>query len=317
MTEFADPQPGKGGVLHKAGWWLQALVLRLLWLAVGWMPPERISATGWRMMAWFGPRSKKHRHVLANLKMVCPGKSQAEIESLGRAVWGNIGAVFTEFTLFERLTDPRRNRQYLEVIYAEPEADFLTRSKPCVFVSAHLANWEMIGYTGNRASGGMDVIYNPQPNPWLEKIVQRRRRWLGCGYVGKVNSVRKLLALLKAGKSVGLMVDVRVDGGRLAPFCGADATVTTTPAWLSLQAGCDIVPIQIERLQGVRFRVTFHPALRCVPGEGESRDAAIMRVTEEINQVVEAWVKARPQDWLCTKRRWPKEIMLTRGAYSK
>jgi len=37
---------------------------------------------------------------------------------------------------------------------------------------------------------------------------------------------------LKQGRSVGLHVDVRVDGGETFPLLGAPATTTTAPAWL-------------------------------------------------------------------------------------
>lgn len=316
MSHSDDVPAKRVGWMQKFVWWWQATALRLLWLLVGWLPPEQVTAAGWRLMAWFGPRTNKHRHVLANLKMLCPERSDAEIEGLGRAVWGNIGAVFTEFALLDLLTDPARNHDRVELINNTGEPDFFERPRPRVFVSAHLANWELIGYAGNRVSGKMDVIYNPQPNPWLEKLVQRRRRFLGCGYVDKTNGARKLLGLLKAGRAVGLMIDVRVESGQLVPFCGVDASTTTLPAWLSLRTGCDILPIQIERLPGTRFRITFHPALRAIAAADEGRDQAILRVSRDINEQVGSWIAARPQDWLCTKRRWPKELMRARGVYS-
>jgi Kdo2-lipid IVA lauroyltransferase/acyltransferase len=255
--------------------------------------------------------------VLANLRMVCPQCDSAQIRRLGADVWGNIGAVFAEFTKLPLLTDASRNQDRVEMVYTPAAADVLHSGKPCVFVSAHLANWEMIGYAVNKAGGSVDVIYNPQVNPRLEAIVQKRRRALGCGYVDKLNSVRRIYKLLENGRSVGLMVDVRVEGGALLPFCGADASVTTTPAWLSLKTGCAIVPVQIERTRGARYRVIFHPPLRTERGADESRDAAILRTTRDINARVESWIQARPGEWWCTKRRWPKDIMKQRGAYSE
>ncbi|MCO6411871.1 MAG: lysophospholipid acyltransferase family protein [Thiogranum sp.] len=307
---------GRPGVLLALRWACEALMLQLLWGLVTLMPVDRASATGRRIMAWIGPRTAKHRHVLANLRMVCPQCSHQDIERLATGVWGNIGAVFAEFTKLPLLTDPRRNQQRLEMVYTPAASEVLRSGNPCVFVSAHLANWEMLGYAVNRAAGAVDVIYNPQPNPWLEKIVQKRRRVLGCGYVGKVNSVRRFYNLLQHGRSVGLMVDVRVDGGASLPFCGADASVTTTPAWLSLKTGCAIVPVQVERIRDARYRVTFHAPLRSERGAGETRDDAILRTTRDINARVETWVKAHPGEWWCTKRRWPKDIMKQRGAYS-
>jgi KDO2-lipid IV(A) lauroyltransferase len=317
MSDDPSNNPPKPGLSLLLRWGFEASMLQLLWGLVTLMPTDRASATGRRIMAWIGPRTAKHRHVLANLRMVCPQCSREDIERLGAETWGNIGAVFAEFTKLPLLTDARRNRDRLEIVYKGGVEELLRSGKTCLFVSAHLANWEMLGYVINQAAGSLDVIYNPQANPLLEKIVQQRRRALGCGYVGKVKGVRRLLGLLENGRSVGLMVDVRVDGAGMVPFCGADATVTTTPAWLSLKTGSDIVPVQIERMRDARFRVTFHAPMRAERAAGETRDAAIQRVTRDINDIVGDWIRARPGEWLCTKRRWPKDIMKQRGAYSE
>ena len=36
------------------------------------------------------------------------------------------------------------------------------------------------------------------------------------------------------------------------------------------------------------------------------RQADILAATTRMNQVLERWVRARPQEWLWLHRRWPK-----------
>jgi len=302
-------------VVRAFGWWLEALVLRSLWWLVTPMPLDRASAAGRRLFALLGPRSAKQRHVLANLGTAFPDLSRAEIERLAVGVWGNVGAVTAEFAQLHKLTDTRRNRGRIEIVGADPGAQGRDIETPCVFVTAHCANWELAAYAAQQLTGALDVVYTPQDNPYIDRMIQQRRAALGCGFIGKVNAVRAMLKSLKGGRSVGLLVDTRVDEAPLLPFFGVDANVTTAPAWLALKSGCPIVPIQVERIRDARFRITLHPALRVVRQEGETAEQAVSRVMRAITLTVESWIRAQPADWMCTKRRWPKDLMRQRGAY--
>jgi KDO2-lipid IV(A) lauroyltransferase len=298
------------------GWWLEALVLRSLWWLVSLMPLDSASRTGRRLFAWLGPRTAKQRHVLANLRTAFPERSPEEIERLAAAVWGNVGAVSAEFAQLDTLFDPQRGGDRIEVLPDPASPGFPAFSRPCLFVTAHCANWEAAAYVAQQITGALDVVYTPQENPFLDRMIQQRRRALGCGFIGKVNAVRYILKALKSGRSVGLLVDTRVDEGPVLPFFGTDANVITTPALLALKTGCDIVPIQVERVRDARFRIRLHPALRVVRGVGESAEQAVLRVTEDILALVESWIRAKPGDWMCTKRRWPKDLMRERGVYA-
>jgi KDO2-lipid IV(A) lauroyltransferase len=303
-------------VLRSFGWRLEALLLRTLWSLVTPMSIDRASAAGRRIFGLMGPRSAKHQHVLANLTTAFPDRSRADIERLAIGVWGNVGAVAAEFAQLEKLTDARRNRDRIEIVTADPEPGAPAADAPCVFVTAHCANWELAAYAAQQLTGALDVVYTPQDNPYLDRMIQDKRRALGCGFIGKVNAVRSMFKSLKNGRSVGLLVDTRVDEAPLQPFFGLDANVTTTPAWLALKTGCAIVPIQVERRGGARFRITFHAALRVARQQGESAEQAVTRVMRDITAMVEAWIRAHPADWMCTKRRWPKDLMRARGAYT-
>jgi len=64
------------------------------------------------------------------------------------------------------------------------------------------------------------------------------------------------------------------------------------------------VPAVAQRLPGARFRVTFFPPLDIAP-TGD-RDADIRRILTEVNRYLEAWIRARPAEWLWLHKRWHK-----------
>ena len=117
--------------------------------------------------------------------------------------------------------------------------------------------------------------------------------------------MRTLLRDLRAGRSIGMIMDQRVDTGVPIPFFGIDKYTTLVPARLALRHGYDLVPLRNERLGGSRFRVTFYAPLKPDdPTASEIEQAK--QVTRKINLLFESWIRERPADWWCSKRRWPK-----------
>jgi KDO2-lipid IV(A) lauroyltransferase len=170
-----------------------------------------------------------------------------------------------------------------------------------------LANAELSAY-GVQANGHpIDAVYSPFTNPYIDAMLLRKRVHLKCGLITKENAVRQLMKSLKRGRSVGLHVDVRVEGGEAYPFFGKDAPTTTAPAWLALKTHCNIVPVRTERLRDAHFRVTLYPSIPAAVAENETFDQALKRITLEINRVMETFVRKTPGQWICTKRRWPRD----------
>jgi KDO2-lipid IV(A) lauroyltransferase len=103
-----------------------------------------------------------------------------------------------------------------------------------------------------------------------------------------------------------LIVDQRVDSGEPVPFFGRDMLTSITPAQLALRFDCDLIPIQTQRLKSARFRVIIHDAVR-PDDETADKHSKALQMTRKINALFESWIRERPQEWMCTKRRWPKD----------
>lgn len=300
--------------LKKLGWIIESTMLGALWLVVKPFSRQRAAKIGGSVMAWLGPRSNKHKHVLANLRMVCPEKSPREIDLLAGSCWRNLGIVLAEFGRLEEMTDMQVQEPAIEIVNNNPSELFAARSQPCIFIAAHLGNWELCAFAIEEFGYPIDVVYSPFANSYLEKMVQRARHHLRCGFIPKVNALRPMYKDLKNQRSIGLHVDVRVDAGDVYPLCGVGATTTTAPAWLALKTGFDIVPMVSERLQNGNYRITFLPAIE-MPANRKT-NTAIDEVTTEMNRVIGNLIQEHAGQWLCTKRRWPKESMRELGVYS-
>lgn len=300
LRKVTDRVPG----LQQLLWGTEALLMAILMAISRLVPPDRASAAGRRLFRAMGPRLDKTRKLRLNLRLAFPEKSDAEIEALIGENWGNIGAVLAEYPHLRTLayaTSPRR----IEIVTLGESRVFREHGRPAVFVAAHLSNWELPPLAGVMRGLQLSVVYSPFQNPWLNRMLYRMRERLGYTLVSRDGGMRVLLRELARGRSIGLIVDQRVDSGEPVPFFGMEMLTTVTPARLALRYDCELIPVRVQRLGGARFRVTFYPPVTPPDNTADDQEKALA-MTGEINTLFEQWITEQPDEWLCTKRRWPK-----------
>ena len=296
----------KSRLLQYSLWSLEAGILGAFWGFCSLLPPDRVVAFGQWSLSRLGPWLAKHRQVKNNLSLAFPDKTTAQIEALAQAVWGNLGAVLAEYPHLPKIVNDSTG-QWLEIDLKTDLQPYRQGKKAAVFVAAHLGNWELSAAVAIKLGVPLTVLYAPLTNPLLDRMLWRKRQLLGCNFLAKEDSMRATVRLLTRHQSMGFLVDQRVNSGELIPFFGMAASTTSSPARLALKLGCDLIPVQVERLQGAHFRVTFHAPLKPDDEQADKATQAL-QLTGKLNALFEAWIRQRPQQWLCTKRRWPKTV---------
>ena len=76
-----------------------------------------------------------------------------------------------------------------------------------------------------------------------------------------ISGTKKLLSFFKKKNSIALMIDQRVSQGIKSKFFNHECFATTIPAQFVKKFKCKVVPVYIERLQGVNFQLTIHETL--------------------------------------------------------
>jgi len=151
----------------------------------------------------------------------------------------------------------------------------------------------------------------PPNNPYVAAWVARQRRINGPDtMIAKHNAARPMLAQLKAGKMLCMLVDQKLREGVAVPFFGRDALTTPAPAALALKMGAHIIMAANRRVGGPRFHVTVQPELEFNTSGNEAEDVA--RLTATIQARIEEMVRANPGQWLWIHNRWttPRDIAL-------
>ena len=286
-------------------WRLEASIAAALSQLTAWLPPDRASAAGRRLMRRIGPRLYKTEHFTRNLALAFPEKTEAEIKTLVRELWGNIGAVLAEYAHLGVICGQEADERIETKIEGELKV-LRERDKGAVFVAPHLGNWEITAAAIARLGVPLKVVYAPMQNPLLDRMLRNRRQSLGCGLVNKQDGPRAMVRQLASGGSIGILADRRTEQGEPLPFLGSTMHTTVTPARLALRFGCELIPARIERLTGARFRMTLHEPIRPDSKAADERHK-VLEMTAKMNALFEAWIRERPHEWFCSNFKPPKK----------
>jgi KDO2-lipid IV(A) lauroyltransferase len=175
-----------------------------------------------------------------------------------------------------------------------------------MFLSGHFANWEMMPILAAQLGYEGATVVRPPNNPLVARYIEHQRGLAGPkAQIAKHSAVRHMLAILKDGKALYMLVDQKNDEGVAAPFFGRDAMTTPAPAALALRLGARLLFASNRRAKGARFAITVGPELEFTPSGDEAAD--IQSLTEAITARIEEMVRENPGQWLWIHRRWPTE----------
>lgn len=282
---------------------LEAAGMVVLWALFRVLPVDWASGLGGWLGRTLGPRLGVTRRARRNLALALPERA-AEHETIVRGMWENLGRTVAEYAHLARLTAPAAGR--IEIIGAERLFALRDAGQPCLLVGAHLANWEIMPATAAQHDVPMVAIVRLPNNPYAAQLLERWRTVKGSRRAAKGSAgAREALSALKRGEVVGVLLDQKMNDGIATTFFAHRAMSANGPAQLALRTGAVVIPARLERAGGARFRLTCLPEI-ALPDSGDRRaDAAAL--TQTLTDVIETWVRERPQEWLWLHRRWPAE----------
>lgn len=295
----------KNSLLKHFLWRLDFMLVWIITKISRILPVDVASRFGCTVCSLIGPLLKQKTSIFhSNMAMAFPDLSEAELKQLIIKAWGQSGRVLAEYPHLDTIL---HNPDRVIIDIQEPALSYSKPTKPSVFVSAHQSNWEVACL----AMAKMDIpnvsLYSPPTNPLLNKMLLDARRALNCELLPAESSSRLLMRALKQGQSAAMVIDRRIDGGKPINFFGHNKPSTILPARLALKFNFDLIPIQVERLKDAHFRVTFHPAVRPQNIDTDETSQAFDMI-QQVHQQFEGWISDKPEDWLCSKRVWPKAV---------
>jgi len=266
------------------------------------LPIDAASALGGRIAGLVGPRLAADRIARRNLARAFPDKTPPEIDAIMDGLWDNLGRTIGEYPHLAEIKTQGSDRR-VEVVDEQKVHQGLA-GKAYIFLAAHQANWEISAKAATDHGVGFAGVYRTASNPIVDWLIRRSRQSIYTGMLPKGREgAKQVIGVLRAKQGLGMLVDQKFNEGLPIPFFGRDAMTATAPADLSMTFGCPLVPVQVERMGGAHFRMTVYPPITV--SKAGDRKANVRAALEQINALVESWVRARPEQWFWIHRRWP------------
>lgn len=291
--------------LKGVAWRIEAWAVRAVIALLRSFSPERATVLAMRVMRLLAPLLPMWDKVARNLAIAFPDRSERERAGLRREIFANLGAAIAELVLSDRIWAERDRR--LEFV-ADPAIHGLQPGgRPMVFVTAHVGAWQLANLVAARYGFTLSTLYAPESNPLFADIALRLRSQLPVRWLPNKGAVRRLVEELRAGHSVGMATDTKLEQGEPVPFFGQPAMTNTVPARLALKLDCEMVPVRVERLGGARYRVRLLAPLHA-RNPSAPADEQALDVSTQLNALFEQWIRETPGEWMCLARRFPKDI---------
>jgi len=241
---------------------------------------------------------------MRNLAMVFPKKSEAERKRILRGVFTSLGRQLAELCQFPRYT-PENIDQVVVYDGLENYERAYARGKGVLFLTGHFGGWELSAFAHSLHGHWLHVVMRPMDNPYLDRMLQQYRTMYGNKTVAKDDFVRGLLAAMRAGETVGILMDTNMTPpqGIFVDFFGIPACTASGLARIALRTDAAVVPgftIWDPAMQ--KYRLRFDPALELV--RTGDLEADIAANTQMFTKVIEDYVRKYPDQWLWVHRRW-------------
>lgn len=313
----------------------------LVWPAVkllGLLPRPVARAIGIAIgLAVYHLHSRLRAVGMRNLALAFPTMSIADRHRILRGEFISLGRQLAEFCQFPNYT--RENISNV-VVYEglENYERALARGKGVLFLTGHLGAWELSAFAHSLQGHPLWIVMRPLDNPYLNGLVERYRTKHGNRTVSKDDFVRGLLAAMRAGEAVGILMDTNMTPpqGVFVNFFGVPACTASGLARIALRTDAAVVPgFTIWDRKQRKYVLRFDPALELIRTghdrtnndrtdndrwehertENDHTESDIIANTAHFTSVIEDYIRRYPDQWLWVHRRWKTRPMDEKPLY--
>ena len=259
---------------------------------------KNASNLGEKIGKFVGPIFRSKKKIVENLKNSNIINSN-DVDRIIDEMFGNYGRILSEYPFLNKFKKNLYN-QHLTIEGINYFDEIKKNKKKVIFISGHFNNFELMAMQIENAGIDVAAVYRPLNNFFLNIIMEKIRINDICKTQVKKGKAgtRQLLELFKSGSSIALMIDQRVSEGVKVSFFGRPALTTSIPAQLVKKYNCEIVPIYIERINKINFKMYINKPIKF------ENNLSIEFITEKLNTILEEMVLKNPEQWIWSHDRW-------------
>ncbi|MDU8929294.1 lysophospholipid acyltransferase family protein [Alisedimentitalea sp. MJ-SS2] len=268
----------------------------VLWLMRRLPYKRRVAFSGWVLSRVVAPLVGWRKRIAANIQLVAPETTDAEIHRIQRAVPDNFGRTLAE--LFSPEEFVARARQVtLEGPGLAALEQARAEGRPSILVSGHFGNYDVV--RAGVIAHGFEVggIYRPMNIPQFNEIYVDSISRVGKPLFSRGRrGMAEMMRFLKGGGTLAVLIDQRLNNGVPLRFFGHTAYTALSFAELAMKYNATVVPCYgIRQEDGISFRAVLEaPVPHTTPED----------MTQALNDSLEAMVRQHMGQWFWIHNRW-------------
>ena len=268
--------------------------------------PRGIAKPAAQIFSWCGFQLARRQQFVGrrNLSLAFPEKSEAEREEILRGCFRNLGRLLVEFSHFPELNTANIQKHVVVHGFHHYE-EAVRRGRGVIYLTGHLGAWEFGSFSQSIFGYPLKFVVRPIANPHVERLITKYRMLGGNSPIPRRNAARDILQALRANQAVGILFDQNTTEaeGVFADFFGISAATTPAIATFAMRTGAAVVPAFLLWDKAIgKHRLTFDAPVELA--DTGDRAADIVENTRRFNQILEAYVRRYPDQWLWIHRRW-------------
>jgi KDO2-lipid IV(A) lauroyltransferase len=268
------------------------------------------------------PMNRKRLHrAVENLSWCFPEWPADLVRDYAVEAYRHLFCLAAELMLSPRLLNEDGFARHVELGRLREGLLALASERPCILITGHCGNWELLGATLAMLGFPMHALYRPLDLAPLDAWLHETRSRQGVLLVDKFNAAETLPALLERKQPVGFIADQNAgDRGLFVPFFNRLASAYKTIGLLAIRYRATVVCGHAMRLSGLsassrgaptheareaqsfRYRVDVIDLFG--PDEWESQPDPLFYITARYRRAIEQMVRRAPEQYLWMHRYW-------------
>lgn len=286
----------------------QVLEFAIAWIGIhtlGTLPRRAARSVGALIASIaYASLGRLRRVGLRNLELAFPTMPASERAQVLRLEYQNLGWLLAEFCQMSTYT-PAFASRFIRYDGLEHYLAARNRGKGVLVLTGHLGAWELSSFYHSLAGYPMGMVIRRLDNPLVDRMVNRIRCLHSNRVLHKDDFARGLLAAMRAGDTVGILMDTNMTPpqGLFVPFFGVQACTASGLARVALKTGAAVLPgFLLWEEEERQYVLHFYPEVTLANTGDAEADAA--ENTARFNQVLEDRIRQYPSQWLWMHRRW-------------
>lgn len=244
--------------------------------------------------------------AISNISIAMPEWSRERVRACAIASHEHLFRLGAEMIQSPNLLSEDAWHRHVDLGDLAPAVQTLVEARPCLLITGHCGNWELLGYTLALLGFPLHPLYRPLDLPPLDRWVRRTRQRPGQTLVDKFGALRQLPALMAAGAPIGIVADQNGgDRGIFVPFFNRLASTYKSIGLLALQFKATIVCGVARRVGGgggLGYRIELTDVFG--PEDWSAHPDPLFYLTARYRRAIELMVRRAPEQYLWVHRTW-------------